>query len=214
MYYGTRAIVFDFGKVLAKFDHMKTCEGLARFSNLKLDPLEIHKIIFKEGLEKEYDSGKISSFDFFIAVRKEINASIKLNYDKFAEIWGNIFTQNDGIEELLAKIYPEIRMILLSNTNELHWKYIKKLSVIETFFSDPDFLVRSYKEGMRKPEPGIFHLAIKKAGCPPEQMIYIDDVPEYVNVFRDLGGHGILYDCTEESIIDLLKKLQPFGVFI
>ena len=125
MHYRIKAIVFDFGKVLANFDHMKTCEGLAKFSNLTAS--EIYQLIFQKGLEKEYDSGKISSFDFFIAVTEEINASVKLNntsvklnYDEFTKIWGDIFTPNTEIEELIANICPEIRKILLSNTNELH----------------------------------------------------------------------------------------------
>jgi FMN phosphatase YigB (HAD superfamily) len=212
MYYRIKAIAFDFGKVLADFDHKKTCGGLAKFSNLTAS--EIHRIIFEEGLEKEYDIGKISSYDFFIAVGKKINASCKLNYDEFTQIWGDIFTPNTEIEEPIARICPEIKRILLSNTNELHWKYIEKLSVIQNFFDDPDFLVRSYIEGMCKPEPGIFQLAIKKAGCLPEEMIYIDDVQKYLGVFQGLGGHGILYNCTEELIEGLLKKLSPFGVFI
>ncbi|MDP2934709.1 MAG: hypothetical protein Q8N59_03030 [bacterium] len=212
MYQRIRAIVFDFGKVLAKFDHMKTCEGLARFSLLTAS--EIYQIIFKEGLEKEYDSGKISSVDFYETVKEKISASSGLHFADFARIWGDIFTPNDEIEELIADICPEIRKILLSNTNELHWDYIEKIPVIREFFSDPKFLVRSYIERMRKPELGIFQLAIEKAGCPPEEMIYIDDIQEYVDVFQSLGGHGIVYDCTKESIIDLLKKLSPFGVFI
>jgi FMN phosphatase YigB (HAD superfamily) len=214
MYRRIRAIVFDFGKVLAEFDHMKTCAGLAKFSISNLTESEIHKIIFEEGLEKEYDSGKIGSHDFFIAVCRKINASIELNFDEFAKIWGNIFTPNVKIEELLISIRPEIKMILLSNTNELHWDYIEKIPVIQEFFSDPKFLVRSYEQGMRKPEPGIFQLAIEKAGCPPEEMIYIDDVQDYVDVFQGLGGHGILYDCTKESVDELRKKLSPFKVFM
>jgi FMN phosphatase YigB (HAD superfamily) len=215
MYYRIKAIVFDLGRVLAAFDHRRIWERLAEFSNL--DPLEIHRIIFKEGLEKEYDSGRMSSFDFFIAVCKKINASVKLDYDNFTEIWGNIFTPNTDIEDVIASICPEIRKILLSNTNELHWQYIEKIPVIQEFFSDPEFLVRSYTEGMCKPEPEIFQLAIQKAGCLPEEIVYIDDIQEYIDVFCSLGGHGILYDCTDrtkDSTIDLLKKLSSFGVLV
>lgn len=212
MYYGIKAIAFDFGKVLARFDHMKTCEGLARFSSLTA--AEIHRIIFEQGLEKEYDGGKIDSVTFYGSVKEEIKASSDLHFATFARIWGDIFTPNTEIEEPIARICPEIKRILLSNTNELHWEYIKKLSVIQDFFSDPKFLIRSYVERLRKPEIGIFQLAITRADCLPEEMIYIDDVLEYVNVFRGLGGHGILYNCTEELIEGLLRKLSPFGVFI
>ena len=134
MYQRIRAIVFDFGKVLVKFDHMKTCAGLAKFSNLPAE--EIYRIIFQEGLEKEYDSGKIDSVAFYDVVREKISASSDLRFTDFARIWGDIFTPNDEIEELIASIYPEIRKILLSNTNELHWEYIKKLSVIQDFLAE------------------------------------------------------------------------------
>jgi len=212
MGYVIKAMFWDLGRVLANFNHTGICEGLAKFSNLGSS--EIYRIIFQEGLEKTYDSGLVDSFAFYSAAKEKINASSELDFTTFVGIWNNEFTQNNEIEETLASIRPEIRKFLLSNTNELHWEQIKKLPIIETFFPDPNFLIRSYMVRMRKPEIGIYWLAIGKAGCPSSEIIYIDDIEENVNVFRSLGGHGILYDCTKNSLIDLLKKLKPFGVFI
>jgi len=212
MEYRIRAIIFDFGKVLADFDHMKVCGSLVKFTGLTSE--QIYSIIFQEGPEKLYDSGLISSIEFYREVKKRIGANADLTFQVFAELWCVQFWPNNEIGRIIADIRPEIKKFLLSNTNELHWENIKKLPVIKSFFSDPDGLILSFRTGLRKPDIRIFQLAIRKAGYSAEEIIFIDDVPEYVDVFRELGGCGIVYNCAINSTIDLLKKLKPFKVFI
>ena len=57
-----KAIIFDFGNVLANFDHMITCRKLAGFS--PFSPEEIYQCIFKTKLEEEYDKGLVDSLTF------------------------------------------------------------------------------------------------------------------------------------------------------
>lgn len=41
-----------------------------------------------------------------------------------------------------------------------------------------DFLVISAQAGVRKPDPGIFRIALEKAGVRPEEAVHIGDLPE------------------------------------
>ena len=41
-----------------------------------------------------------------------------------------------------------------------------------------DFLVISAEAGVRKPDPGIFHLACEKAGVRPEEALHVGDLAE------------------------------------
>jgi len=207
----SKAIIFDFGKVLANYDHMITCEKLADFSPFPAE--EIYQRIFKTELEERYDKG-LDSRIFYRRVKEKIWADSRLTWELFKEIWGDIFSENPGIERVLEKIKPEIKLFLLSNTNEIHWEYISQMPVIKKFFPDEKQLILSFKLGLRKPDPLIFKEAIKRADCPAEKIVYIDDIPEYVQIARELGIKGILYNCQKEPAEILLKKLKKFRVII
>jgi HAD superfamily hydrolase (TIGR01549 family) len=59
---------------------------------------------------------------------------------------------------------------VLSNGNS----YPKKLG-LERYFQ---FIILSQEVGMEKPEPGIFHLATERAGCRPDELLYVGDSQE------------------------------------
>ena len=198
----TKAIVFDLGRVLCKFDHMEICRNLSSFTNLS--PQTIHRIIFEEDLEKSFDEGKANANEFFEIVKEKIQAS-HITFSKFSRIWSNIFSPNPGIEELLSEIDNNIAFYLLSNTNILHWQYIRNMPVLTLFFSDPNKWILSFEVGVRKPASKIFKVAAKRTGVLPKEILYIDDNPDYVAVFKSLGVKGIVYDC-EVNTIDFLRE--------
>lgn len=205
-----KCIIFDFGRVIGNFDHMITCRKLAAFS--KLSAKEIYEKIFKSGLEKKYDEGQMRFFDFAEKVRIAIGANSEdFNAVVFNPIWGDIFSENPGIQKLLETVKPDVKKLILSNTNEVHWHYISKMPAVKNFFSE-DELILSYRLGFRKPDERIFLEGIKKSSSPKGQIIYIDDVLEYTQVFQKLGGNAILYNCQTDPIEKLQTELSWFGV--
>jgi putative hydrolase of the HAD superfamily len=69
-----------------------------------------------------------------------------------------------------------------------------------------DFLVFSYCVHMRKPDHAIWQLALDLAQAKPEESIYIDDRPIFVEIARDLGFTAI-HHVSLESTRDELKNL-------
>jgi len=57
----TRCIVFDFGNVIAFFDHMVACQQLASLSRPSRDPVDVYARVFETSLEEEYDCGRVST---------------------------------------------------------------------------------------------------------------------------------------------------------
>ncbi len=198
-----KCIVFDFGKVIADFDHMKTCKGLSKFC--KLTPKEIYEKIFKSGLEKRYDEGLDSQL-FYAEVKKMLDSE-DLDFDNFSRIWGDIFIRNPDIEDVLEKINTDIRKMLLSNTNEIHYRYFIKLGPVAKYFNKNDDLILSFKLGFKKPDKRIFLEAIKRSGFNPNEMVYVDDILEYVDEAKSMGMKGINYDCSRDPIEKLRDNL-------
>lgn len=192
-----KIIIFDLGGVVLNFNHFLICEKLSEISHIPVH--KIYKFIFNNGLDKKYDKGKITSNDFY----KSIIDFLKINFsfNKFRNIWSNIFEENfetiNILKELKEKKY---KILLLSNTNELHFNFVKRKFDIVNIFDD---YILSYKVGSIKPSVNIFKEALIKTNVDPINLIYIDDIKEYVIVAESLGMIGITFKNASQLIKDL-----------
>ena len=199
-----KTIIFDLGNVVLSFDHMLICEGIARYS--KYSSNDVYQLGFNSEVFGLYDKGKIKSEDLFQWVLRKFD--INISYDIFKSVWSDIFSLNDSVETVLSAIKKNgYNLVLVSNTNELHFDFIRQnFKVIELF----DDLVLSYRIGYSKPHEEIFREALKRAGSSPEDSVYIDDIEEFCKAAEDLGINSILYRSTEQ----LIKGLKELGVMI
>jgi putative hydrolase of the HAD superfamily len=63
---------------------------------------------------------------------------------------------------------------------------------VAPFFS---FMVISGKEGVEKPDPAIFRLALERSGVAPEEAVFVGDHPRLdIEAARKLGMTGVLID--------------------
>lgn len=205
-----RAILFDLGHVVVDFDHAKICRLLA--SHCPHTQEEVYQIIFGGGIEKKYDQGLLTSDEFYRQVSYRLDA--KLAYERFAEIWGDNFTLNADVAELLPRLTPDIRRFIISNTNELHWHYIRRFALVQEYFPQRQQWILSFVEKTRKPDVRIFQEAIRRAGVAACEIVYIDDIPAYTEVFQSLGGEAIVYDCRFQPRQYLESRLSAYGVFV
>jgi putative hydrolase of the HAD superfamily len=72
-----------------------------------------------------------------------------------------------------------------------------------------DAVVLSEREGMRKPDPGIYLIAAKRLGEPPEACVFVDDVPRNVDGARAVGMAGVLH---KDAAITIPKLEELFDV--
>jgi glucose-1-phosphatase len=89
----------------------------------------------------------------------------------------------------LARNY---RLVLVSNTNALHFAMIREsyADMLRHFHS----LVLSYEVRAMKPAPEIFQAAIERAECRPEECFYTDDIAVYVEAAKRMGIDGVVFE--------------------
>ena len=56
-----------------------------------------------------------------------------------------------------------------------------------------DVLVFSCAEGVQKPDRKIYELTLEKLGSLPEQSVFIDDKPQYINSAKEVGINTIIF---------------------
>jgi FMN phosphatase YigB (HAD superfamily) len=210
-----RAIIWDVGNIFVTFDYSRACKKLALHSKKSAE--DIYTTLFSgdKTLTKLHDSGQITSQDFFLKIKDVLNLSDNLSFEEFCDIWKDIFQENKEILEVFGALNPSIKMCTLSNTDPIHWSAVDELSVIKKYFPDESLLTRSYTSGVSKPEVKIYQDAIACLGLKEENIgdiIYIEDVPEYRNVFENMGGNTISYDYSKDTIEVLKDGLRKFGL--
>jgi glucose-1-phosphatase len=186
-----RCIVFDFGNVIALFDHMVACQRLASLSRLPCDPQDAYERIFTTSLEEDYDCGRLSTATFIERLRRDLQ--LDASDEAIAAAWCDIFTPNPAIEQVIVQEKRrDTRLVLASNTNELHHQWFSRMfkPVVQLF----DEQVLSFRVGARKPDVRFFEACIRAARRAADQIIYIDDRQEYVAAARTLGIHAVEYD--------------------
>jgi putative hydrolase of the HAD superfamily len=181
-----KTLVFDFGNVVAHFDHRLTTNRLAPYAGISADAL--HKELFGP-LEKEYDAGRISTVEFLARVRE--SCRLTCADDFFAWAWADIFWPNSDLIALLPALKKRYRLILASNTNELHTRQFCKQ--FEVALKNFDKLVFSHDVGARKPDRRFFDHCLGLAGCCARECLFIDDLADNVTGARACGWNAILY---------------------
>jgi putative hydrolase of the HAD superfamily len=176
------AITFDLGNVLIKVDHLRFCRRLAALT--ALTPREVYARVFESSLEPGYDTGRITTREFHQRVTDHFG--VALPYSRFCEFWCDMFDPMEDMPELVQRLAASFPLFLMSNTNSLHFAYVRErfAALLKPFRA----FVLSYQVGSRKPEPAIYQSLIRQAGRPPEEILFLDDKAAFVEAAR---GHGL-----------------------
>ncbi len=195
-------IVFDLGNVLIPFNHQLWIDNY----NLVEEGLgDTYAEKYKENyhVHRNYESGKISDQEFISQNLTWLNNLV--NEEKFIDVFSNIFKLNEDVIALLPRLKEKYKLVLLSNTNNLHKVYAwEKYPFISNF----DKLILSHEVGAVKPEIEIYKAVEEFTGEKPENHIFIDDILEYVNVAKSVGWDGIQF----VGYNNLIENLESRGI--
>jgi putative hydrolase of the HAD superfamily len=116
-----------------------------------------------------------------------------------------IFTENESILPIIYSLKRQgKKLLLLSNTNELHFNFIQRhFPWIKLF----DAAILSYEVKEAKPQPAIYQAALKAAGFPPYECFYVDDIPSHVEAARQMGIDAELYQDAETLRHHLAQRM-------
>jgi putative hydrolase of the HAD superfamily len=194
-----KSILFDIGNVILFFDNHRVSEKIAEITNQSED--KIFKVVFGLYAETEIDLGKISSKEFLERVKSKLHLKIDLENLKF--IFSDIFMENKKMTSLIKMLKGKVPLLGITNTNESHFKFIKKNFPILDLL---DHIIPSYEIGVKKPSAGIYFEALKYVRARPEECLFIDDQEKNIIPASLLGFKTHRYR-TYEDLVHLLHRL-------
>jgi putative hydrolase of the HAD superfamily len=193
-------VYFDLGKVIVDFDHSRAAQEL-----LKLTPLSLKEAmaVLADGeLVSEYETGRLSSQEHYRKVCRRLQMEVSI--EKFRELWGSMFLPEPLLSEsFLQDLKKRYRLMLLSNTNEIHFDFVIQNYPILRMIEER---LLSFQAGCMKPQARIFELAIKKAGVAPENIFFTDDRPENIEAAQRSGIRALLFQSETQLKRDMASR--------
>jgi len=201
-----KCIIFDLGDVIFELDFNQFFNEVITPSPLNKPKTPIMLEFFRQS--DTYHQGKISDKEFYNQAC-ELLRVCNLNQKAFFVAFNSIISEiNMDMVELVKNIKKNnnLKMMCISNINSSHWKYIKKMkwNIWDLF----DEFILSHEVHLTKPDSKIFEIAIQKAGCKPEEIVFIDDGFNNIRAALELGIIGIRF----VEIDELIKSLHELKI--
>ena len=195
-----KCIIFDLGRVLVPFDFNRAWVWMESRSGLPM--AEIRRRVDEAGLFLPFESGTISPEEFVARMGDVLG--IQFGADEFAAIWNSIFLPETLVSEgLIERLAGAYRLVLLSNTNAIHFRFLHDTYPLLRHFHQ---YVLSYEAGVMKPAAGIYQKAIDAAGCLPGECLFFDDIPENVEGAEVVGINAVLFISGRQLEAELLAR--------
>ncbi|MCC6263671.1 MAG: HAD family phosphatase [Bryobacterales bacterium] len=197
-----RALFFDLGKVIVPFEIERAYAGFQAVSTLPIE--EMAKRLRAGDLVQRYECGQLEDERFFESFC-EITG-VTTTFERFCAIWNSIFLPATLVpESLLEELSRNYTLLLLSNTNAIHYRFLERhYGHLGHFYHR----VLSHEVGAQKPARQIYEDALAAAGVRPEEVFFTDDLPENIEAARKLGIDGEVFT----GVPELLRHLAIRGI--
>lgn len=195
------ALFFDIGGVLIRTEDLAPRQRWER--KYGLADWQLQDLFFNSAVGLAAQVGQASTEDAWAHVAHVLG----VNSDDLTEMRADFFRGDALDRDLIAfirSLRPRYKTGVISNAMPDARGTLADRINAETF----DEIVFSGEEGVKKPVPDIYLLALRRLGVAAEQSIFVDDMAANVEAARVLGMHAIQF----VPGIDLRAEFARLGV--
>ncbi len=197
-----RAIVFDFGRVISAQKPMELFRGYEQ--ELGLEPGVLNRVMFGSPGWQDVLVGRKSLDAYWQEIGPALGLHTAEEIDAFRQRYFADEEINAGVRDLMQRLQGRYKLAVLSNSPPGLEHWLADWDILHLF----DVVVCSGDEGVAKPDPAIFHLALGRLGVEPGEAVFIDDSLGHVGAARGLGLHAIHFTTAEALEGDLGNLLH------
>jgi len=141
---------------------------------------------------RAYESGEPRTAGFAREMAPELGLESAAAFESRFERWQ--LKPYPAAEGLVRSIPQDVRVCLLSNTNEVHWQQILSRT---TIFDQFDHLFLSFQTGHYKPQESAYMQVVEHYQCSPGNILFLDDSDSNVRAASALGLRATRVDGPE-----------------
>ncbi|WP_457631131.1 HAD family hydrolase [Oceanithermus sp.] len=173
-----RGILFDWGGVftVGTFDGRVVANVARRYGRSEEDTARAY---FAE--VRRLELGEWSLARFWEYFSRELGVSAP--YEEFEALFLASVAPRAEMYRLLEAIPGDITVGLLSNNYPVISDYLRAGEGFDRF----DAVFFSNEEGIKKPDPAAFAIALERMGLPAGEVLFVDDHPDNIAAARALG---------------------------
>jgi glucose-1-phosphatase len=181
-----RCLLLDLGMVMIGVNYHDFAVRMKAHTGL--GPDQLREVFAAESLGKRFETGLISAREFFEEVCRRTGAC--LQYPEFVSAWNSMIGQPIIPGHWIAALARQVRLWVISNTNELHYDWLKAgFDALHHF----EGFILSHEVGVAKPDERIFRIALERMRVPAAEVVFVDDLAANVNAAKSLGIDGFVF---------------------
>lgn len=196
-----KAVIFDFGGVLAEEGFREGLMSVARENGL--DPDAFFSLASDLIYETGYVTG-ISDESYYLNMLRQRTGIAQSNKEVREEILRRFILRPEIINHVKSiKSRGFITAILSDQTN-----WLDEINRKTPFYDHFDYVFNSFNLKKGKRDSTIFGDACNAMGLKPEEAVFVDDNPENIKRARAEGLNAILF----KNIEDFEKKISGYHI--
>ncbi len=204
-----RAIIFDVGGVLSLGKYEEKGVGghhLLGVHNFMADVFHIDLDTWFDAIDTSYAKsieGKINRRKALYIMASNLKCSVGKLEKLFKTAYGEHFKRNNELYKVAYGLREKgYRIGILSD----QWYLSKEALILQKDIKGFRPVIISCDVGMRKPNPNIYKLLLKKLRLPGKKVLFIDNREWNLRSARELGMKTILFEDNKQLIRDLENK--------
>lgn len=201
---GIDTLILDLGGVILDLDEQLPWDNF-RMLGADLDSDETQATLYD--LCTDFEIGKYEPVEWATEMAEAMG--IDCSFSEIFEAWNTMLLDiPDERLDTIRELSKRFRLILLSNTNEIHLRtlFSRENKDYDTDLLLDDLMDREYfsnKLEVRKPNREIFEAVLIDNQLSPEQCLFIDDKQYNLQGANELGIHTYHLNLHEERLEDI-----------
>lgn len=181
------SIIFDLGGVLLDIKPEITIMALSEIAGI--EPQRLGEMFVASNIVPRYETGHLDDSQFRDAIRGLIHSP--MSDQQIDDVWNSLLLDFPKRRvEMLKKLKEHFHILLLSNTNPIHYRhyttrFLQDYGFGFDFLFDKQFL--SQQMGMRKPDVEVFRYVVSQAQISASGSLFIDDTLANVQAAGQCG---------------------------
>ncbi|MCC8096726.1 MAG: HAD family phosphatase [Tannerellaceae bacterium] len=185
---GIKNLILDFGGVSINLTRNRCIEAFEQLGVADIRELITNNYQHKD-LFMQLELGTLTMAEFHDGIRHLSRQSF--SDEEIDRAWTLMLDDIPTAKlDLLLALQKKYKVLLLSNTNEIHWKWAEANCFHYKGYHARDFfneIYLSYELNMLKPNADIFEYVLRDAAILPEETLFIDDVLVNCRTAESLG---------------------------
>lgn len=197
-----RALLWDVGNVIVRWNPRTLFAKIFK-EPAELDGFLSHVCTMEWHGETDRGLSFADNIARLSALHPHYAGQIAAWWDRWPEMFSGCIAETEAVIEALAT--RGVPQFGLTNMSSEAWPGVQAMSPVFRHFQD---VVVSAEEGVIKPEPRIYEIALQRTGLRPDDLLFVDDSAANINAAAALGFHTHLF----RDPADLRPMIQAHGL--